>query len=206
MLSAESLATIEQFWAADLGCTVDDLRRDEIVVTRGGGDGIFMLSRTGGVVAVPPETPGARVVGPAFIGYADATTYAPCADGEARLLGDDDAPSVDALRAACEPLAWEHGGAARAEIAVGAFAGATLAALASYRIWGERIAHISIVTHPAHRGRGLGTAAVRAITRIAIERALVAQYRTLVANAPSMAIARRLGFVRWAVSLSIRSS
>ena len=63
---------------------------------------------------------------------------------------------------------------------------------------------IAIVTHPAHRGRGLGKAAVSAIARIALARGLVAQYRTLCANTPSMAIARALGFQRFATTLAIR--
>lgn len=63
-----------------------------------------------------------------------------------------------------------------------------------------------IVTHAAHRGRGHARAALAVVTRLVIERGLVAQYRTLESNAPSLALAlaRRLGFERWATSLAIR--
>lgn len=206
MLTDESVAVIEQFWAADHGCSVEALRRDEIVVTPH-GRGIFIWSRQGAVVALPPSLAVERVVGPAFIGYADRATFVGGDEGGARLLGDGDRDAVAALREACEPVAWDNGGPSPATIAtVGAFRGDALAALASYELWGERIAHIGIVTHPAHRGRGLGKAAVSALSRIIIERGLVAQYRTLLANAPSMAIARALGFQRWATTLSIRGS
>ncbi len=127
--------------------------------------------------------------------------------GRARVLGDGDADAVAALREACEPVAWDHGGPSPETVtSVGAFVGDALAALASYELWGERIAHIGIVTQPAHRGRGLGKAAVSALSRIVLDRGLVAQYRTLCANAPSMAIARALGFQRFATTLSIRGS
>ena len=95
-------------------------------------------------------------------------------------------------------------GPSSAVAAVGVFRGDALAALASYKLWGDRIAHIAIVTHPAHRGGGLGKAAVSAMSRVALERGLVAQYRTLCANTPSMGIARALGFQRYATTLSIR--
>lgn len=205
MLTAASLATIDAHWAAWLGCTIEELRGQDIVVPHR-GRGIFILSRAGAVVAVPPGIAADRVVGPAFIGYLDEATFAGDEDAEARLLDDSDADATEALRVACEPLAWEHGGPSHAVAAVGVFHGATLAALSSYEIWSERIAHIGIVTHPAHRGGGLGTAAARAMTRIALARGLVAQYRTLLANAPSMAIARRLGFERYATTVSIRFS
>jgi GNAT superfamily N-acetyltransferase len=192
MLTAASLATIEAHWAAFLGCTVEELRGQDIVVPHS-GRGIFIFSRAGAVVAVPPGIAADRVVGPAFIGYLDEATFAGGDYIESRLLDDSDAELIEALRAACEPIAWAEGGPAGTVAALGVFRGNTLAAISSYEIWSERIAHIGIVTHPAHRGGGLGTATVRAMTRIALARKLVAQYRTRLANAPSMAIARRLG-------------
>jgi len=205
-LSEATLAAVDAFWAADLGCSVAELRSPDAIVTRQ-GRGIFILSRAGVVVALPPALPADRVVGPAFIGYADASTFCDGSGDGARVLdgGDGDREAIAGLRAACGPSAWEQGGADGADTTVGIFVDGALATLASYEIWSERIAHIGIITHPAQRGRGLGGAAVAAIARLAIARGLVAQYRTLVANAPSMAIARRLGFQRYAFTLSIRT-
>jgi GNAT superfamily N-acetyltransferase len=203
-LSDESIATIEAYWSADLGCSRDELREDQLVVTRQDGPSIFVFARHGAIVSVPAAVGDGVIVGPAFIGYADAKTFADPGETGARLLDDADAAAVAQLRGACDPTQWEHGGASAASTCVGVFAGATLAALASFELWGARIAHISIVTHPAFRSRGLGRAAVAGATRVALERNLVAQYRTLLANVPSMAIARDLGFQRYALTLAIR--
>lgn len=145
------------------------------------------------------------VVGPAVIACADAGTLRPApAPAQVRLLGEADRPGLDALRAAVPAEEWEHGGPPDAAPAAGAFVDGALAAVAGYETWGGRIAHLSVVTHPAHRGRGLGAAAVALAAQAALRAGLVAQHRTLAANAPSWGIARRLGFVDYAVSLAVR--
>lgn len=148
-----------------------------------------------------------RVVGPAVIAYADAGTFRSVStDPAVRLLGDADRPALDALRAAVSAEEWEHSGdrALGATPVAGAFAEGALAAVSGYDVWGGRLAHLGIVTHPAHRGRGLGAAAVALAMETALAAGLVPQYRTLLSNAPSLAIARRLGFVGYATSLAVR--
>ena len=147
-----------------------------------------------------------KVIGPAEVWYADASTFRPSfGESPARLLGPDDAEAVEALRRACEPLEWEHGGSHPGpHPAAGGFVDGHLVALAGYQLWNRRLAHLSIVTHPAHRGRGHGAAAVSALVPEAMARGLVPQYRALRENAASLAIARRLGFVPHSVGLSIR--
>jgi predicted GNAT family acetyltransferase len=113
--------------------------------------------------------------------------------------------AVDTLREACAVEEWEHGGSEfRPTAMAGVFKGHELAALASYQIWGEQIAHIAVVTHPAFRGQGYATTAVSGLTKTVLERTLIPQYRTLEGNAPSLAVARRLGFVQYATSLAFR--
>jgi GNAT superfamily N-acetyltransferase len=143
-------------------------------------------------------------VGPAYVGYTDRKHFRPVSPSATRGLTAQDEKAVNALREACEVEAWQHGGSKfqPTEMA-GVFRGNELAALASYQIWGERIAHIAIVTHPAFRGQGFATAAVSGLTQTVLERTLVPQYRTLEGNAPSMAVARRLGFVHYATSLAL---
>jgi hypothetical protein len=204
MLSQESIASIERYWAADLDCTVEELRGEQIAVTRQGGPSVFIFARQGSVVVVPPLIRSERIIGPAFIGYADAGTYVSCDHGQARLLDESDRDAIAALRSSCGAVEWEHGGATNATTCVGVFRETGLASLASYEIWGERIAHIAIIAHPSYRGQGLARSAVSAITKVALDYELVAQYRTLVSNQPSMAIARRLGFQGYALSLAIR--
>jgi RimJ/RimL family protein N-acetyltransferase len=145
------------------------------------------------------------IIGPAFIGYTDAKLFRQLGSGGARLLTNADREAVEILRNACLAEEWDHGGSTfRPKEMVGVLSDQRLVTVASYQGWGEHIAHISIITHPAFRGRGYAAIAVSELTRIALERKLVPQYRTLEANQPSMAVARRLGFVQYATSLAIR--
>lgn len=146
------------------------------------------------------------VVGPALVAYADAGTFRrPSAGADVRLLAEADRPAVDGLRRALSAEEWEHGGKEPGALPVaGAFVDGGLVAVAGYAVWGGRIAHLGIVTHPAHRGRGLGAAAVALAAETALRAGLIAQYRTLASNTPSIRIARRLGFVGYATSLAVR--
>jgi predicted GNAT family acetyltransferase len=66
------------------------------------------------------------------------------------------------------------------------------------------IAHISIITHPDHRGLSLGRSAVAHLAGRAIAAGLLPQYRTLESNQASMRVAELLGFRSYATSVSIR--
>jgi GNAT superfamily N-acetyltransferase len=157
------------------------------------------------VVAHHPVRLVARVVGPAWVGYADAGSLRSPADGHAQLLTAADAPRVAALRRACTPEEWAHGGHTLEEgAAAGAFVDGHLAALAGYTRWGEHLAHISVVVHPAHRGLGFGRAVVARVAAEALAVGLVAQYRTLEVNAPARAVAASLGFVSHLASVAAR--
>lgn len=149
------------------------------------------------------------VLGPARISYCDRNTFRPtAASHDARVLSpaaDTDVRAVDELRRACSAADWEAGGTALQERdAVGVFVDGALVALAGYEEWGERLAHISVVTHPNHRGRSLGTLAVSALTSRLLAFAFVPQYRTLEANTASLRIGTRLGFVGYGTSMAIR--
>jgi GNAT superfamily N-acetyltransferase len=147
----------------------------------------------------------AESIGPAFIGYSDIKHFKSVSSGATRRLTTQDEKAVDRLCAACAVKEWEHGGSEfRPSAMAGAFSGQELAALASYELWGGQIAHIAVVTHPAFRGQGFATTAVSALTEMVLERTLLPQYRTLEANAPSITLARRLGFAEYATSLAIR--
>jgi RimJ/RimL family protein N-acetyltransferase len=146
-----------------------------------------------------------RLIGPAALAYADAATLRPLPAGGARLLGAADEPAHQRLAAACPASDWEHGGSPFELLPLaGRFVGGELAALAGYELWGERIAHIAVVTHPAQRGRGYGAAAVSLLAELVVGRGLIAQYRTLCANTPARRIAASLGFVDYAETLAVR--
>jgi RimJ/RimL family protein N-acetyltransferase len=146
-----------------------------------------------------------RIIGPAFIGYADHTTFRAVEPNVASLLDVRDHQSIDTLRTACDALEWEHGGSGLGpNPAAGMYVGRELVALAGYQVWGGDLAHIAIITHPQHRGHGYAGAAVSKLTETVLARGLVPQYQTLDSNRPSIQVAQRLGFVRYGTSMAVR--
>jgi GNAT superfamily N-acetyltransferase len=147
-----------------------------------------------------------RVIGPAWIGYTDTSTLRSSRpQALTRVLTSEDTPALRALQHSCTLTEWEHGGSSLGEYPlVGAFEDGELVAVAGYAIWGERIAHLAVLTHPPHRGRGLGRAVGGCLSALALQRGLLPQYRTLTANMPSRGIAEALGFQPYATSLALR--
>jgi GNAT superfamily N-acetyltransferase len=147
-----------------------------------------------------------RVVGPAFIGYWAFDMPGSVSESPARQV--ESAPAIAHLQAACDPLEWKHGGGdATSAVHFGIVEpGGELSALGGYQVWNESIAHLHVVTHPRHRGRGLGCAVVAAAAEHALDAGLLPQYRTLRENAPSMVIARKLGFLDYGSSVYIALS
>jgi len=147
-----------------------------------------------------------RIVGPAFIGYGTDSTLKLDLAARGRALTSGDAGAVAELRAACSDEAWAHGGSdPRIVPTFGCFDEAgQLCALAGYKTWGGTIAHISIVSAPSRRGRGFASAAVACAARHALGAGLLPQYRTLMSNEPSMAVARKLGFASYGFSVFVR--
>ncbi len=52
-----------------------------------------------------------------------------------------------------------------------------------------------MLTHPAHRNHGYGTAMVSALTEVALAETRASQFRALEENGPALRIARVLGYV-----------
>ena len=147
-----------------------------------------------------------RAVGPAWLGYASAETLRHGAvEVETRLLTPADAPHVERLGSAATPDDWENvASLSGAAVSLGALMQGELVAIAGYELLGDSIAHIAVLTHPAHRGRSLGRTLVSAVAAVALEQGLVPQYRSLMANPRSLAVAAALGFEQYATSLALR--
>lgn len=206
------------FWAADLGvgrAALDAPGATRVPGAEPGASFAFRHEGTGAVVVqgtlpVPADPldpaawgPGHRFVGPAWLGAMDDALFDPALAAGAGPLGD--MAALAALQAAVEPWAWEHSGIeVDGRPIYGAFDGGVLAAAGMAELWGERLWHLGIVAHPAHRGRGHARAVVAAMALAGVAAGMTLQYRTLAANAPSVAIARRLGFPHMATTLSIR--
>jgi GNAT superfamily N-acetyltransferase len=146
----------------------------------------------------------AEAIGPAYLGYADSTDFRPTESSSIRLLTPEDDPALRAFAVAVGSVAWEHSGLGdEPQPIVGYWDTNRLVAAAGYTVWGEALAHIGVTTHPAFRGHGYGRAVVSGIGQHALAHGYVLQYRTLLANTPSLAIAAALGFQAYGTSLFI---
>lgn len=146
-----------------------------------------------------------RLIGPAPLAYADAATLRPLPTAGTRLLTGADELALLALQAACSTEEWEHGGSAFGLLPLaGRFVRDELIALAGYERWGTQIAHIAVVTHPAHRGQGYGAEAVSLLAETVLARGMLAQYRTLRANQPALRLGASLGFEPYAETMAVR--
>lgn len=146
-----------------------------------------------------------QVIGPAVLAYADAATLRPLPTAGKRLLTALDAEAHAALAAACPSTEWTHGGSEFALLPLaGRFVRGELVALAGYEPWDAQIAHLTVVTHPAHRGQGYGSEAVSLLAETVIARGMIAQYRTLRTNTPSLRLGQSLGFTPFAETLATR--
>jgi GNAT superfamily N-acetyltransferase len=147
-----------------------------------------------------------RVIGPAYIHYADPSSLGRVPPGDARALTPLDAGPFRDLRAACAPEDWDPKDfALEPQCTFAAFdADGSLAAVANFRIWDGGIAHISVIAHPERRGRGHATRAVAATMEAAVRAGLVPQYRVLAENAASLRVAEKLGFRRYGWSVAAR--
>jgi GNAT superfamily N-acetyltransferase len=141
-----------------------------------------------------------RLIGPAFVGYAASVARV---GRSAEELPNATAPAFDALRRAASTEEWEHAGLDEhaGPIFVELADGDVIAAAGYQRIAGE-LAHIGVLTHPDHRAAGRGRKVVAAAAERAISLGLMAQYQTLLANTSAIAIARSLGFERFATTIA----
>jgi GNAT superfamily N-acetyltransferase len=146
-----------------------------------------------------------RVVGPAWQGHVDAGGFAPVDARGTRLLSGEDRAALDALAAACPPGEWEASSIDPERPPLfGRLVGGALVAAGTLAPWRERFWNVGIVTHPEHRRRGHGRAVVSAMTRHGLDQGWLLHYQTLLANRPSVAVARSLGYRRHARTLAIR--
>jgi RimJ/RimL family protein N-acetyltransferase len=148
-----------------------------------------------------------EAIGPAYLGYADAQQFRPVIRHPARLMTTADSAALATFAGEVGSLAWEHSGLGEEpQPIMGCWQEDRLVAAAGYKVWGAMLAHIGVTTHPAFLGAGYGKTVVSAIGRHALEHGLVLQYRTLLANHASIAIAEALGFQAYATTLFVALS
>ena len=140
------------------------------------------------------------VHGPYFLGYVDEPSFSPV-DTDARLLVGADRDAFDRLQERVPEDEWARASPVfRPGQTAGLFRDDTLVAVAT--LTHLPFPDVGVVVDPDHRGRGDGRAVVSTITATAfdVDRDAVVRYRTLDADAASVAIAESLGYERWATS------
>lgn len=143
------------------------------------------------------------VLGPAFYGYVDRETFTPI-ESSARTLTAADSSAYERFRAIVPDAEWEQGGLGfEPGETIGLFVGEDLVAVAAHEVWDGLLAHLAVVTHPEHRGEGYGRAVVSRATDRALTEGFLPQYRTLDVWPWSVALARELGFERFATSILV---
>lgn len=134
----------------------------------------------------------------------DLSDWAERAPDTLRVLSMADDGAMQALHAACSAAEVDDGYIEVShEVAFGCFDGDALVSAASgYRRTG--FMDIGVLTHPGHRGRGLGQAVVGALCAWSISHNVINQYRCNADNLGSRAIALGLGFRQFYTSESIQ--
>ncbi|MEX2374945.1 MAG: GNAT family N-acetyltransferase [Dehalococcoidia bacterium] len=152
------------------------------------------------------ETRFDRFFGPAWLGYASVVAPGEVTPGlRIRALHATDASKLnDLLEASPASDRANVASLPSANFQVGGFFGEHLVSVAGYQEWDGRIAHIAVLTRSEYRGRGFGRAVVRAIGRAALNRGFIPQYRALMENAPSRAVALAEGFEAYGRMLVLR--
>ncbi|MFI6731316.1 GNAT family N-acetyltransferase [Nonomuraea sp. NPDC050451] len=152
---------------------------------------------------LPERLPVLHVLGPATLAYLDAGDFvaAPATAEVERLPADH--PAIRALLASVpEEDADESGLEEIASAACAVREGGDVVAAAGFRPWLDTAAHVSVLTAPRCRGRGLARLAASAAVADALAIGLLPQWRARPEQ--SRRVARALGFREHGAQISIR--
>jgi len=148
-----------------------------------------------------------RYIGPSWIGYPANDTIYHHPEQVQILPGNDERRALvfEQLKLCCDETEWSHSGIDEASeyIAV-QFLGDAIVSAASYEKWGDKIAHIGIITHPQFRNKGYAKNVLSAITGFIRRQGLIPQYRTLSANSPAVKAAVQCGYTEYASHIAVR--
>jgi GNAT superfamily N-acetyltransferase len=165
------------------------------------------LAGTAATEAVDPQwlrdrLPVTELMGPAELGYADAATATLVLSAGVRQSTLDE-PAVERLLARVSPDDLMESGVGYVTSPMFVVRdGDRPVAVAGYRVWAGRFAHLSLLTDPDRRGEGLGRKAASAAAAHALGEGLVLQWRARPVD--SRAVGRALGFVEFGTQVSLR--
>jgi len=143
------------------------------------------------------------ILGPSSHAFTDRRHFAPVPPAGRQVSANDE--RLAALRAACGEDEWAEAGFIFGQGVVYAMEtdGDVLAAgnMTPFR---GRLADVGLITHPDHRGEGWAKRLASQMVVDALPDAGVVRYRALTTNAPSLAVARALGFIWRGLNLVAR--
>ena len=139
----------------------------------------------------------AAIHGPFWLGYATTESFRHVdGRGSRRLDGPEDAAALSALRRAVpEEQAIDAGFDVAARREYGCFINGELVCAGTLTPFRGLPANIGVLTHPARRNQGYGTAMVSVLTQDALAESPTAQFRVLEENRQALRIGRVLGYV-----------
>jgi GNAT superfamily N-acetyltransferase len=147
--------------------------------------------------------PARAFLGPAALAYLDPADFTPPAAIATSVLLSD--PGVAELLTSVPPdEAGESGLDEITSPAFVAYRDGVVAAAAGYRRWPAGVAHVSVLTAPSHRGRGLARAVAGHAVADALREGLAPQWRARPVE--SRRVARALGFRELGAQLSFEVS
>ncbi|MFI6600588.1 GNAT family N-acetyltransferase [Nonomuraea sp. NPDC050536] len=161
-----------------------------------------LLEHAGDLAGLAAGLDAADVLGPATLAYLAAEDFAAAHDDAIEALPADHHDLRDLMTSVEKQDADESG---LEEITSSAFvlrSGPKVIAAAGYRDWLNTAAHMSVLTSPEHRGRGLARGVASAAVADALANKLLPQWRAR--PEPSRRVARALGFQEVGSQISIR--
>ena len=141
---------------------------------------------------------------PSAVELLDESTLSPAPKVAGMLVYDPSRFVLDMLRHDVSPDAWnEGGGGLDSPHRVGALQGGVLVALATVEAPEGLLARVRVLVSPRHRRMGYGHAVVHALVRHVLSQGLLPVVRLAVGDHAARALARTVGFVSFAHSLTL---
>ena len=141
---------------------------------------------------------------PSAVELLDESTLSPAPKVAGMLVYDPSRFVLDMLRHDVSPDEWnEGGGHLDSPHRVGALQGGVLVALATVEAPEGLLARVRVLVSPRHRRMGYGHAVVHALVRHVLGQGLLPVVRLAVGDHAARALARTVGFVSFAHSLTL---
>jgi RimJ/RimL family protein N-acetyltransferase len=142
--------------------------------------------------------------GTARLAYADDRTLRPVGRDGIEAVPEDD-PRLGALERSADHAEWLEASADEpCEARYGVAEKGELLALSTMQVWEDAVGHFGVFTRADRRNRGLAGRVAGHASAVALDRGLVAQWRSSEGNVASAAVADRLGFVTLGWQLFVR--